>query len=208
MSLCVHAHDHRLQRVEDVSVVEIVVDHFLQHLHDAHTHEVVDLLLVAAGHAVQIHPTGLALDLVGDGRTEESRHLLHAFAVDHCLDLLASETRRYLLLGARHDIAEDPAGLLLHLSVGRLQQRAQSLHHAAVQHVLVTPPSLAYVRAVETLRVAAVQRHHAADDVERGGDDGGVLVGEEREDGGEHAGGNQILCVRERTDRPSRARAL
>lgn len=83
-----------------------------------------------------------------------------------------------------------------------------SLHHAAVQQVLVIPPSLAYVRAVETLRVTAVQRHHAADDVERGGDDGGVLVGEEREDGGEHAGGNQILCVRERTDRPSRARAL
>ena len=133
---------------------------------------------------------------------EESRDLFHTLAVDHRLDLLASHSRRYLFLGAGDDVTEDPTGLLLHLPVAHLQQRAQSLHHTAVQHVLVTRTSHAYVRTVETLRVGAVQRHHTADDVERGGDDGDVLVGEEREDGGEDAGGHEVLRERERTRRP------
>lgn len=207
MSLLRLAHDDRLERVEDVGVVEIAANHVLEHLHDSHAHEVVDLLVAAAGDAVQVDPAGLALHLVGDGRADELRDLLHALAVDHRLDLLGSTSRRYLFLGARDDVAEDPAGLLLHLPTLHLQQRAQSLHHAAVQHVLVTPPLQTYVRAVEALGVAAVQRHHTADDVERGGDDGGVLVGEEREDGGEDAGGHQVLRRRRETHAPSRGRA-
>ena len=138
---------------------------------------------------------------------EESRHLLHTLAVNHRLDLLASHSQQYLFLGAGDDVAEDPAGLLLHLPIAHLQQCAQTLHHATVQHVLVTRPNQTYVRTIEALRVTAVQRHHTAHDVECGGDDGGVLVGEEREDGGEDAGSHQILCVRERTLRPSRVTA-